>query len=223
MPGDSLDLYLAYRGFLTADQVAGALSAIDGIYDAFFYLEAPGQSGRIPPSASKLRVNRAETGQSISFEFVQGLQQVYDAVDPALRGVGGGIGMLGLTAATLTRVFRSGSRALAEHRSQDLQLEAIRNQVTDQSAVATIERQKRELELRDLANQVRMREAITDSVVDALTEHPPSAAQINMTNLIERLAPPISRGMQALDQDNIVKATVDGEVLIDRPDAEPAG
>jgi hypothetical protein len=197
-----MDLYVAYRDYITVEQVSGLLSAVDGIYDALFYLEAPDQVGTPVPSASKLRVDRAETGHSILFEVVQGVQQTYHAIDPMLRGVGGAAGILGTTAAVLTRAFREGSAALTGHRRDKMEL------ATRESRSA--------LELRSAESRVLVQEAASAAIVRALTETPPETDRVDITALAGQMVAPLTLALEVLGQDNISKVTVDGRPLLDR-------
>ena len=183
-------LYVSYREFLNVEQFANLLRSIDEVYEAFYFVEVPNPSRPSRPLSTRLRLGRAETGNSVTVEFFQGITQIISSVPPELRGVAGGAVVLQLVSRILINHFRRGSLAWYEHKS-------------------------RALALREASAVVELKERTAQTVVAAIEQVELIPRPTNVDQLTEAVAPALTLADQVISQPNIIKVQLAGETLKD--------
>jgi hypothetical protein len=189
MDQQEIELYVDYRRYITVEQVSDLLNSFDQIYDSLFFIETPIDDAPRRPS-TKLRVGRANTGNSIIFHLVQGAEQIIRSADPELGGVAGGAAVLALTSRILINNFRRGSLAWYQHRSQ-------------------------ELALREQAALVELKEKTSEVITASLSEVTLSGQTVKIDQLAEKIGPQLVLADKVLSQENIARVTIDGETVKD--------
>jgi hypothetical protein len=197
-PRDSVELYIDYRDFITVQQVHSLLRAVDDAYEQLFFAQSPQLADVAIRPRSRLRARRLETGNSLTVEFLAGVEQIVDDVDPMLRGVGGGAVVLGLTTRVLISCFRRYSIVAHEHRTRALQRRGLAERVDFLSVARAV-----------LENE--------------LIRVPGSRDPMRAARVADRLSASVGRAAEVLDQSNLVEVTLAGErVKGDPPDESTA-
>lgn len=109
-PQASLEIYIRYREYFSAEQLASIFYSLDDLYNSLY--PAFDQEAAFPlPVESRLLINKCDTGNSFLIELVEGIRQVWSIGGPTLQVTSG----LGITL-VMAGLVTSFAKGLAEFR-----------------------------------------------------------------------------------------------------------
>jgi hypothetical protein len=125
---ENLSVYVQYE-FMSARQVSEILGGIDGLYEAFVRAESGVAYSVDRDDSARLRIASIDTGNSLTLNLIQGIQQlVYSADIPTGAVVGAGGLALVWTARAIIGAFTHAARDIIELRTRHI---ALRQQIAE--------------------------------------------------------------------------------------------
>ena len=209
--GSDMRLYLAYDAFLTARQLTFVIEAIDDSYMLLSHSEEFRRERMTFPERARLRVARAETGNSIQLVFQAGQETLADFLGSGDLIVGGA-GILAATTALLVDAFR---RIRVERQRAQLGAVVVESARTE----LELRRDRQLLEIRKDELEVILRETIIDVARAEAVLGLRTSEQI--AELATKLARPVASLDQQLNAPNITQASLNGHDLVASPTETP--
>ena len=145
---DMLRLFIAYEGYLNADQMATVLTSLDRIYSSLLSAYDFDVNSPLPDEA-RIRISEARTGQSILFELTQGIVQIWNPAEASINlvdpvGIMATLSTLITTSAALVKLRNSWIRATGEAEKLHAQAARLRAEAEKLEAQAQRERSNRD-------------------------------------------------------------------------------
>jgi hypothetical protein len=199
----ALRIYIDYD-YLAAQQLGDLLIGLHGLFDEILYADAPYLRQLPSAPAARLRIQRIDTGNSVTVYLMQGITQVVKSADPTLVSVTSGTAALAAAGTLILRLLRRAEdlRAKWQHDSR------LDEQRKIELAGKRLDLAGKELELRALAESEqnrRMRLADAKAVLDQQT---PNRDPQQQEVLAERLAPHLDAIAQLVYDENIRRIEV---------------